>query len=457
MHRWMILFLAGTIACSGGAPPVTDAPEGSSPQLRQLVAWIDQPVDEELAIRMAGIGVDRVVVRRGRIDVRSGSPVLRMSAASRVPDTMDIGHWYFVTADETALSDEIGAIVWHTIASSLERLPSEVLLEFSTVPAGAGDFIRRLADQSGIPVILVIPTSQLKNPQVVEAARKADGAVVPVAGASDADLRGLSEDRSEPLSERLVALGLNGVPIRAAIGLRSFTSPTLSTWGEDLNLLTETGLGEVSTVTDLDRKFTVQRALDWSGLELKAGDVVEVRWMDAARLDATLREVDRLKVPNVTGWDLLPFPPPGDEALGISREALFSYFEGHGPAPELIAEVRRSGRTLRVTLTNESPFGTAVSAFGNQLEVRIGSGQLVATDRGEFDRVALGTVNQGEWKSAVGGDVNAVRFLENYIGPGESIVSGAVRLPDWRTSYVVQWRVVLSTGEEVVSDVILRQ
>jgi hypothetical protein len=457
MHRGLTLILALGIGCSGGTAPVADRVAEQPRQLREFVVWSEQAVDEEMAIRLAGIGVDRVVVRRGLIDLRSGSPVLRMSAAPSVAGDLDIGHWYYVTAGNRELNEESGALVWHSIASSLDRLPSEVLIEFASVPRGADGFIRRLADQSGLPVILVIPGPQLGADAVRKASLAAHAVVVPAAGTSDADLRGLGEDRSVPLDERLAVLGRDGVPIRAAIGLRPTTVPSLDEWGEDLNLLTETGLGEISTVTDLDRKFSVRRSLDWSGLELRAGDAVEARWMDAARLSDAIQEIDRLSVPEVLGWDLIPFPLDDQAALGISSEAVFSYFEGYGPAPDLDVEVRRSGRTLRVTLTNRGPFVSAVSAFGNMVEVRIGSGQLVATDRGEFDRVALGTLKGGAWESAVGGDVNAVRFLEHYIGPGESIVSGAVRLPSWRTPYTVQWRVVLSTGEEIVSEIMPRQ
>lgn len=452
MSRGMAFALVLLAGCAASPPSGEDVPGAETPRpWREMVIWTDQAVDEDLSLRLARIGVDRVVFRRGNVDLSSGSPVLKLGASPPVAGDLDVGHWYFLNTGQTRLTADLGAAVWHGIASTLDRLPTEVVLEFGRIPAGAGEFVERLARQAGLRVALVVRTEEFDRPEVLAAAEAAYEVVVPLFGANDRDMRGLVSDDAVSLAARVAPLAERGIPVRAAIGLRPKTEPALDGWGDDLDPLTEAGVATVSTASDLDRAFRIERPLSWSGHELEPRDRVDIQWMDVARLDMAIREIDRLVVPRVTGWDLIPLPPPGDRQLGISRAALFQYLEGEGPAPEIEVEVDRQGRSLRVNLTNRSPFGTAVSGFGNLVELRVDEGQLVAEERGDFDRVALGTIVQGEWRPARAGEVNAVRFLENYIGPSEELSSGVVRLPTWRSDYTVTWRAVLSTGEEIGS------
>jgi hypothetical protein len=198
----------------------------------------------------------------------------------------------------------------------------------------------------------------------------------------------------------------------------------------------------------LDRTFVFKRELTWSGHRWQPGDRLAIRWMDAARLDQALQEAHRMVLPEVAGWDLLPLP--GESAhLGLSREALLRYLNGEGPAPEVDVSVERDGRSLRVTLENNGPFQTAVSSFGNWVQVSVDAGRLVAEDPGDFDHVSVGSVRGGRWQQGGVDAVDAVRFNEIYLAPGERLRSGVVRVPTSRAEVDVRWHLVLSDGTEV--------
>ena len=53
----------------------------------------------------------------------------------------------------------------------------------------------------------------------------------------------------------------------------------------------------------------MQRPVEWSGRTWEGGDQIAVSWWDCARLHASLAEIDRLVLPEVVGWDLVPLPP----------------------------------------------------------------------------------------------------------------------------------------------------
>ncbi|MEJ2189154.1 MAG: hypothetical protein P8Y93_06995, partial [Acidobacteriota bacterium] len=107
------------------------------------------------------------------------------------------------------------------------------------------------------------------------------------------------------------------------------------------------------------------------------------------------------------------------------------------------------GRSLRVTLENSGPFQTAVSSFGNWVQVSVDAGRLVAEDPGDFDHVSVGSVRGGRWQQGGVDAVDAVRFNEIYIAPGERLRRGVVRLPSSGSAASVRWHLVLSDGTEV--------
>jgi hypothetical protein len=247
---------------------------------------------------------------------------------------------------------------------------------------------------------------------------------------------------------RLGTLADLGVRVRVGIVLMPQSIPELGMWGDDLDHICGQEDSKISTSSQLDRTFTFSRPMDWSGRSWQTGERVALRWMDAARLHAALLESSRLVLPELAGWDLISLPPPED-ALGLNRDTLLRYFAGDGPAPEIEVRARRSGRTVRVEMINVSPFSTAVSSYGNWLEVGVETGRIVVEARGDFDRVILGSRRTGDWRQANAGGSDAVRFTENYVGASESLVTGTIRLPSSRSAIVVRWNLVLSTGEEI--------
>ena len=73
----------------------------------------------------------------------------------------------------------------------------------------------------------------------------------------------------------------------------------------------------------------------------------------------------------------------------------------------------------------------------------------MASSRGGFDRVILGSMERGEWRPNPTGGPNAVRFVETYVAPGEELKTGAVRLPRTSSKVLVKWQIQLSDGSSV--------
>jgi len=282
-------------------------------------------------------------------------------------------------------------------------------------------------------------------------AKAARSCIVPAFGTDGVDLRGVRELDPLPLEKKLAPLAGSGVRVRLGISLRPRAEPPLDEPGEDLNPLTEGQTSIVTTKTTLDRSFKFEKETTWSGRSWKPGDVVAVRWMDACRLHAALQEIHLMLVPDVAGWDYVSLPDD-DLKLGLTRESLFRFLEGEGPNPEARVSVERSGRSMRIRLSNPSPFASAVSNFGNRLQIAIDDGWLVAESRGTFDGVTLGTLRAGRWEDGDRGRVNAARFDEIYLAPGEEIVTGLVRLPSDRSRVSVSWRLSLFDGTEITGE-----
>ncbi len=446
------LLLGVAAGCGGGDQP--NPYNEVAPTPRRLVMWLDDGgVDLETAEALVQVGVDEVVQRRGVIDVAGPTPVLRLDRAGAVQGPMPVGMALEVRGARPGIDEAMADAVWRGIESQLEGgIPAELILDLPRLAEGLDLFVAHLADVSGLAVTPLLTFEQLQGGMGVAVARAARTCLVPAFGTDETDLRGIGELGSLPLEKKLAPLVGSGVRVRLGIVLRPRTEPAVDGPGEDIDPLTEGIAAEVSTASTLDRTFVFGREMTWSGRTWQAGDRVAVRWMDAARLDQALQEIHRLVLPEVAGWDLLPLPAAAAH-LGMSREALLRYFGGEGPAPAVEVAVERNGRSLRVTLENQSPFQTAVSSFGNWVQVAVDAGRLVADDPGDFDHVDLGSVRGGRWQQGGVDAVDAVRFTEIYLAPGERLRSGIVRLPSNQTAASVSWHLVLSDGTEVSGQV----
>ena len=446
----LVTLLMAVAACGGETSNFLEV----APAPRRLVMWLENgEIDAETSALLQAAGVDEIVLRRGRLDLAGRAPVLRFVPAGEVAGSIPVGIALEVGEVREGLDKAAAEAVWRAIEAEFGgSIPAELILDLPRLAEGLGDFIVHLSQTSGLAVVPLLGFEQLQTELGLEVAKAARTCIVPAFGTDDADLRAIGELDPLPLEEKLRPLAGSGVRVRAAIVLRSRTEPPVAASGDDLDPLTEGQTATVSTDTTLDRKFVFEKPVEWNGRSWKAGDAVAVRWMDAVRLHAALGEIHRLALPDVAGWDLVPLPAE-DMRLGLSREALLRYLGGEGPGPDIQVEVDRNGRSLRVKLSNPSPFATAVSNHGNWVLVSVDEGWLVAEGRGSFDRSSLGTVRRGKWESGDHDRMNAVRFVEVYVAPGEEIVSGWVRVPSSRSRVTVRWRFSLSDGSELTGKV----
>jgi len=426
-----------------------------APAPRRLVVWLENgEIDLETSALLRAAGVDEIVLRRGHLDLSGRAPVLRFVPAGEVAGSIPVGIALEVGEVRPGLDKAAAEAVWRAIEAEFgASVPAELILDLPRLAEGLDSFIVHLSQSSGLAVVPLLGFEQLQSELGLEVAKAARTCIVPAFGTDDADLRGIGELDPLPLEKKLSPLAGSGVRVRAAIVLRSRTEPPLVGLGDDLDPLTEGQIAKMTTETNLDRKFVFQKPIVWSGRSWTAGGAVAVRWMDAARLHGALAEIHKVALPDVAGWDLVPLPAE-DTQLGLSREALLRYLGGEGPEPDIQVEVDRSGRSLRVKISNPSPFATTVSNHGNWVQVSVDEGWFVAEGRGSFDSSALGTVQRGQWASQDLDRVNAVRFYEHLVAPSEEIVSGLVRVPSSRSRVTVSWRFTLSDGSEIIGEII---
>jgi hypothetical protein len=404
-------------------------------------------LDAVTAERLRLAGVDELVVERGTVNLAGEVPVFRMVPAPPVAGSIPVALALRVEDVRENLAEEMASAVWRAIAAELGgETPVEVVLDLPEVTAGLDDFVGALSNIAGVPVVPVLSPQQLRAPEAVRAVSVARSCVVPIAGTGHPSLRGVADLPTLPIAEKLAPLTATGARVRLAVGLRPVTAPALSQWGDDINPLTEPQNATVSTSSTLDRTFDINRTLEWSGRLWSADETIAVRWLDASRLHTLLAEAGRLILPELAGWDLVPFPPEAG-GLGFSREALIRYLEGEGPNPEVKVSVESGGTQVSVILDNPGPFGSAVSGVGNWLEVSVVSGSLVAESRGTFDRLVLGSVDDGRWNPQYLGAPTAARYSEVYLAPGEELNTGPIRLSSRRAQVRVRWQLLLSSGE----------
>ncbi len=439
----LILVLA--IGCGRGQEVAVDKP---APLLRKTAVWVAGAVDEDVAARLKRAGVDVLVVRRGLVDLTTGSPVIKVDPAPWIAGEIRGSAALRIESGSVELKPEAASALWRGLAPVVGPTTAEIVVDIPRLSPGIAGFVRALDQESGLPVLPILTVSQIRTDRGLELAKAAGTIIVPLFGPGGVGLRGVGDAGNEPLVDRLATLAGTGVRVRAGIVLTPRTDPKLARWGEDLDRLCNGGRVEVSTASKLDRAFIFRKPMEWSGRKWAVGDRFEVQWMDAVRLDSALREIDSVFMPEMVGWDLVALPP-ADGTLGIDGRALTAYLEGQGPAPDLDVSLRRQGRSLRISVVNLSPFASVVSGHGNWVEVSLESGYLVADDAGDFERIEVGKRIGEQWKPGLSSGVNAVRFTEILVGAQESLTTGVIRLPSSRSKVTVRWSVMLSDGEVV--------
>jgi hypothetical protein len=444
------LFLTVAAACGGDTPSFFEV----VPAPRRLVMWLDgDSLDLYTSALLHRMGVDEVVVRRGGVDLAGGAPVLRIDPPGVIEGSIPVGLVLEVHGAPPDNHRAVAEAVWKGVERELDgAIPAEIILDIRRLTPGLDDFITEMYKVSGVAIVPLLGFEQLQTVEGVRVAKAARSCIVPAFGTDGGDLRGIGELDPLPLDKKLARLAGTGVRVRLGISLRPRSEPPLEVLREDLNPLTEAQTTTVTTRSILDRSFDFEKPINWCGREWQPGERVAIRWMDASRLHAALREIQRLAVPDVAGWDYVSFPSE-ELGLGLTRQALLSYLQGDGPEPDVRVNVERSGRAMRVRLSNSSPFATAVSNYGNWLQVAVDAGWLVSEGRGSFDGVTLGSLRSGQWQEGNRGQVDAVRFDEIYLAPGEELVTGTVRLPSSGSRVSVMWRLTLFNGTEITGEV----
>jgi len=411
--------------------------------------WLGpEGLDAVSADRLQSLGVDEVVLRRGSVDLGGPLPVVRFEPAPPVEGSIPVAVALQVRRLRPEPEAQMGEALWRALNTELDgATPAELILDLPVLVPGLGAVVNRLAQASGVDVVPVLTTDQLTRAEGRELVSAARGVMV-LAFGTIPTFRPGSELRALPLDEQLAPIAQLGHRVRLGVVLTPRVEPALGGWVDRLKPLCDRQNAEVSTASALDRSFKFLRTLKWAGRHWQPGQQVSARWMDAARLDAALSKMARLHLPELGGWDLISLPPDG-AALGFEREALIAYLDGRGPAPEISVELRRRGRELRVRVLNSGPFQSAVSAYGNWVEVSVPRGALVTEERGSFDRIQLGSRRSGDWQRSASSGVDAVRFFTTFVGPHDTLETGVIRLPTSRSRVTIRWQTVLSEGPEL--------
>ena len=445
------MVLVGILSLSGCSEKNREHRSGRvAPTPRKTVVWLsEEGVDAETADRLSAVGVDQLVVRRGIVRLSGAAPVVQLLPSPTVEGSIPTAVALEVEGLGTGDHDRAAVAVWAALEADFgPSLPTELILDLPEIGDGANEFISKLAQQSGLAVVPVLTVAQIGTEAGRAVARTAHRCIVPAFGSQDADLRGIGDLGTQPLAVRLAAFKDLGVRVRLAAALRPKCEPDVGGWAQDINALTDEAAAEIKRTSTLDRSFLTRRPLTWAGRSFGAGQTVAVAWVDVARLGLFLTECHRTILPEIEGWDLISLPPAGPN-LGLDRVELIRYLGGGGPAPTIDVEVQRRGRDLTVRLANTSVFRSAITSYGNFVQIELGAGALVASSRGGFDRVILGSMERGEWRPNPTGGPNAVRFVETYVAPGEELKTGAVRLPRTSSKVLVKWQIQLSDGSSV--------
>ena len=444
--RALLAVCVATLLGCGGGPGERPGRE-VAPIPRRTVVWLSTDgVDAATAERLAAVGVDQLVVRRGSVLLSDAAPVVRL--ADPPPVAGPIPTAVALEVRGRGGGDHEAEAVWAALAADFgERLPAELVLDLPDLGEASHQLVTELARESGLAVVPFLSVSQIATEDGQAVLRAARACVVPVFGTAGG-LRGVDELQTQKLADRLEPLARLGARVRLAAALRPRTEPAVAGWAADLDPLTVEEDAEMRRASALDRSFLVERPLTWAGRDWAAGEEVAVAWVDTAKLRAFLAESHRMVLPELVGWDLVSLPPPGPN-LGLDRDELIRFLGGEGPEPAVAVRLERNGRTVVVELVNDSVFRSAVTGFGNWVQVEIDGGALVASSRGGFDRIILGTVAGGQWQPSPAGGPDAVRFAETYLAPGESLRTGPIRLPSARSRVVVRWQVQLSDGTAV--------
>ena len=210
-------------------------------------------------------GVTRLVVRRGFIDLTSGTPVIKVDPALPIAGEIPVAAALRIESGSVPLQSDSAAMLWRGLGPVVGPTTAEIIVDVPTLSPGIPGFVRTLDEVSGLPVVPILSVNQIRTDLGLELAQAAGTVIVPLFGPGAVGLRGVGDARDESLNDRLATLAAAGVRVRAGIVLTPRTNPKLAGWGDDLSLLCEGERVEIKTDSSLDRAFVFRKALTWSG------------------------------------------------------------------------------------------------------------------------------------------------------------------------------------------------
>ena len=107
MRPFLIAWVAALTAGCWGGQGLPDEPR--QPLLRKTNVWVGETVDEDGAATLKRAGVHRLVVRRGSIDLTSGTPVINSTPPPDIAGDIPVS---------VAFRLETG--LWHVICNSAD-------------------------------------------------------------------------------------------------------------------------------------------------------------------------------------------------------------------------------------------------------------------------------------------------------------------------------------------------
>jgi hypothetical protein len=172
--------------------------------------------------------------------------------------------------------------------------------------------------------------------------------------------------------------------------------------------------------------FTAERDCRLESLSLRPGDTVTFRLRSAADLLNAVGESLTGRRNALGSLFVLSGVGGGQSLLGF--DVLEDVLLGRPVQPQFALTLadqaeHRGEMRFAVSLTNQKAEFSALSRLNNWIDVEIQGGTLVDARNGGFDRFELLDARGG---SASPRNARHVRFFENFIAPGEHIVSGPI-------------------------------
>ena len=174
-----VCLIVSVLGCGQGVAPESG---GAATVHRKLTVWVDTDVDVDMARALGTAGVSTLVVRRGRVDVRAGAPVLHLTPAPATSGDIATSSALRLETGRGTVASELAIVLWNALRSSLGPTESELILDIPESLEGMDDFIRRFRRESGLQVVPVLTLDQLANEDGLAVARASGVCIVPLFG-----------------------------------------------------------------------------------------------------------------------------------------------------------------------------------------------------------------------------------------------------------------------------------